>query len=275
MMQKWAEEYKKVNDQVQFDISAGGAGKGMADALGGMVDIGMVSREIYAAEIENGAFWVSVTKDAVVPVVNEDNPCLEELLATGATRQTFADIWATGEVTDWSELTSAGQGEHSLNVYTRSDACGAAQTWAQYLGDYNQEDLLGTAVYGDPGLAEAVKKDSLGIGFNNLNYAYDMETGEPIAGLRVIPIDVNENGQVDADEDFYSNKAGLTQAIAEAKYPSPPARDLHLVAKGQFTGITKDFVEWVLTEGQQYVGEVGYIALGSEKISQQLEKLGD
>ena len=164
---------------------------------------------------------------------------------------------------------------YALNVYTRSDACGAAQTWAKYLGNYYQEDLQGTAVYGDPGLAEAVKQDPQGIGFNNLNYAYDMETGKVVSGLRVVPIDINENGQIDPDEDFYATKAELMQAIATGHYPSPPARDLNLVTKEKFTGLTKEFVRWILTDGQQYVDEVGYIALSQEKINEELAKLGD
>jgi phosphate transport system substrate-binding protein len=76
----------------------------MADALSGMVDIGMVSRAIYPAEIGKGAFWVSVTKDAVVPVVNANNPVLEQLLASGVKRQTFADIWIAGNITDWRDV---------------------------------------------------------------------------------------------------------------------------------------------------------------------------
>jgi phosphate transport system substrate-binding protein len=103
MMVKWADEFQKVYPGVNFDISAGGAGKGMTDALSGMVDLGMVSREIYPAEIEQGAFWVSVTKDAVVATVNENNPVLEDLLLNGMRRQTFTDIWITGNVTDWED----------------------------------------------------------------------------------------------------------------------------------------------------------------------------
>jgi ABC-type phosphate transport system substrate-binding protein len=166
-------------------------------------------------------------------------------------------------------------GEFAIHVYTRSDASGAADEWAAYLGNYHQEDLKGTGVYGDPGLAEAVKKDPLGIGYNNLNYAYDMDTGQPIAGLRVVPIDLNEDGQIDASEDFYATKGELMQAIATGQYPSPPARDLYFVTKDMFTGIAKEFVRWVLTEGQQYVVEVGYVALSSEKVTEQLNKLGD
>src|SRR5512137_855872 len=53
---KWAEEFRKINPGVRIDISAGGAGKGIADALSGMVEIGMVSREIYQEELKKGAF---------------------------------------------------------------------------------------------------------------------------------------------------------------------------------------------------------------------------
>lgn len=167
------------------------------------------------------------------------------------------------------------EGKYTLNVYTRSDACGAGEIWAKYLGNYAQEDLKGTGVYGDPGLAEAVKKDQLGIGYNNLNYVYDMATGEQISGLRIIPIDLNENGRIDADEDFYGNKTVLTAAIATGQYPSPPARDENLVAKDEFTGIAREFVRWVLTDGQKYCSEVGYVALPEEKVENELTKLGN
>ena len=53
MMTRWAEEFHKVHPGVEFDISAGGAGKGMADALAGAVDIGMVSRSVTKDEENN------------------------------------------------------------------------------------------------------------------------------------------------------------------------------------------------------------------------------
>jgi phosphate transport system substrate-binding protein len=64
---RWGEEFQKLHPNVQFDISAGGAGKGMADALANAVDIGMVSREVYPEEVEKGAFWVSATKAKRTP----------------------------------------------------------------------------------------------------------------------------------------------------------------------------------------------------------------
>jgi phosphate transport system substrate-binding protein len=272
MVVKWAEQFQKIHPKVRIDIAAGGAGKGMADCLAKVVDIGMVSRDIYPAEIEKGAWWVSVTKDAVVPTVNERNPVLSELLSKGVKRETFIDIWITGRTKSWDEVI-CGESEHLIHVYSRSDACGAAETWAKFLGK-KQEDLLGVGVYGDPGLAEAVSKDTLGIGFNNINYAYDAKTKRQVKGIRVLPIDFNGNGLIDKEEDFYNSRDEIVEAIAAGKYSSPPARDLHFVSQGKpERKVVKEFVKWVLTDGQKYVPEAGYINLAEEKIQEELKKL--
>jgi len=273
MMVKWAEEFQRIHPRVRIDLSAGGAGKGMADVLGGLVDIGMVSREIYPEEIEQGALGVSVCRDAVVPTVNKGNPVLNDLLSKGIERQTFMDVWVSGNVTTWGEVVGRPEVIAKIHVYTRSDACGAAETWANYLG-VRQEGLLGVGVYGDPGLAEAVKNDPFGIGFNNLNYAYDNSTEKPIEGLMVPPIDLNANGQVDENENFYNTKAKFVEAVATGAYPSPPARDEYVVVKGEFKGLAKEFVKWILTEGQQYVSQTGYVRLPAEKLAEELKKLG-
>jgi len=272
MTVKWAEEFQKIYPKVKIDIAAGGAGKGVADALAGIVDIGMVSRDIYPAEVEKGAWWVSVTKDAVVPTVNESNPALKELLVRGVKREFFLGIWIEDKIKNWGEVIGREM-PHLIHVYTRSDACGAAETWAQYLGK-KQEDLLGVGVYGDPGLVEAVKKDTLGIGFNNINYVYDAKTKKPVGGIKVLPIDLNGNGQIDKDENFYNDRDEVTKAIATGLYPSPPARNLHFVSQGKpKKEVVTEFIKWVLTDGQKYVPESGYINLSEEKLREELNKL--
>src|SRR5512139_3003793 len=218
MMVRWGEEYQKLHPGVQFDISAGGAGKGMTDALGGQVDIGMVSREIKPEEEQKGAYWVSVVKDAVFPAVNEKNPVLNDLLCKGVTRDQFVDIFITGKIKTWGELVGRPEIKDEIHVYTRSDSCGAADAWAKYLGKA-QEDLKGIGVYGDPGLADAVAKDPLGIGYNNLGYAFDAASGKPVGGLTILPLDANGDGQANADE-VMDTKAKAMEAVATNKYPS-------------------------------------------------------
>lgn len=270
MMTRWAEEFKKLNPGVEFDISAGGAGKGMADTLSGAVDIGMVSRDITKEEEEKGAYWVAVTKDAVFPVVNAKNPVLQDLLNQGLTRQVFAGIYISGTITTWGQVVGKPEITDEIHVYTRSDAAGAPEVWAKYLGK-KQENLLGVGVFGDPGLMDAVVKDPLGIGYNNLGYAYDSASGNPIAGSTIVPIDINQNGKAEPEE-VLETKSEAIQAVATGKYPSPPARALNLVTKGKPSGVVQAFIVWALTDGQKFIDEAGYIQLTAEQIEASLQK---
>ncbi len=268
----WAEEYQKINPGVVIDISAGGTGKGMADIRCGAVDLAMVSREISKAEIARGAWWISVAKDAVVPMMSDANPLGEEILKRGITRKEFAMIWMRGTLTSWDVLAKSEK-KYPLHAYTRSDACGASETWAKYVGG-TQEDLKGNVVYGDPGLADALRKDSLGIGYINVYFAYDAKTKKPIRGLIPVPLDLNGSGNIEPDENFYNDRDALVKAIADNKYPSPPARTLLVAARAMpQKQQVLDFLLWILGDGQRYVSESGYITLPGESLKKQAELL--
>lgn len=269
---KWAEEFRKLHPGVKFDISAGGAGKGMTDALAKMVDIGLVSREVNPDEVKKGAFAIAVTKDAVVATVSARNPNIKEILSNGIDRDEAVNIFVTGKIKTWGQALGI-KSAVPIRVYTRSDACGAGETWAKYLGK-KQEDLLGVGVFGDPGLAQAVTKDPQGIAYNNIGYAYDAKTKLPNAGVKVVPLDVNGNGKIDQEENFYDTMDAIVNAIATGKYPSPPARDLYFVTSGK--PVKKElveFIKWSLTEGQKYVLESGYINISKEKLAAGLDKI--
>jgi phosphate transport system substrate-binding protein len=268
---KWADEFRKLHPKVKFNISAGGAGKGITDALSGLVDIGLASRDISPEEVKKGAYTIYVTKDAVIPTFNTGNPNAAALLAKGVKRDQFLNIFVTGNIKDWKQV--AGKVSVPIHIYTRSDAAGAAETWAKYFNK-KQEDLLGVAVYGDPGLAQAVKKDVTAIGFNNIAYLYDLKTRKQVAGVHALPIDVNGNGKIDANENFYSTVDELTDAIATGKYPSPPARNLGFLFKGKpKKKELVEFVKYALTDGQKFIDENGYIALSKQKLQEELKKV--
>jgi len=270
---RWAEEYRKIHPEVRIDISAGGAGKGIADVLGGLVEIGMVSREINPEELNKGALPVAVAKDAVVAVVNEKNPVLPDLLARGLSVEAGINIWITGNYKTWGEITGNKSGLQ-VNVYTRSDACGAAEIWASLFGK-KQEDLLGIGVYGDPGLAQAVMHDPAGIGFNNIGYVYDSYTRTPIPGIKIVPLDLDKTGRIEESERFYDSMEDIINAIGSGIYPSPPSRELYFVINGRpgNNRVLKDFVEWVLTAGQKFVTAAGYVPLPPETIAMGLKHL--
>lgn len=278
MMEKWKLEYRKINPSINIDINSNGAGQGMADAILGIADIGMVSREIDKSEIDQGIFWVSVAKDAVVATINSDNPVIQEILKKGVTKQKFKDIFITRSIVTWGQLVdNENFSSNKIVVYSRSDACGAAETWAKYLGNYKQNDLIqvaDSAVNGDNTLAAIIQGEKYGIGFNNIGYVYTKKLANgtiiPADGIIPVPIDLNNNNIIDENENFYSNRLLIITAINDYRYPSPPARALHLVTLHNFTGIVKDFVNWILTDGQQYVLNAGYVPLPQETISNQL-----
>ncbi|MCX6224832.1 MAG: PstS family phosphate ABC transporter substrate-binding protein [Bacteroidia bacterium] len=271
MTAKWVEEFQKQYPKIRVDVSAGGAGKGMTDALARMVDLGMFSREVSEAEVAKGAWKIAVTKDAVLCTIHSDNPALAQLKSRGMKKADFQRIFLSDTTHNWNEIYPEVSAD--MHVFTRSDACGAAEIWGKYLGK-NQESLKGIGVFGDPGMADAVKKDRLGIGFNNVGYAYDAATRNKLAGLEIVPIDINEDGRITPDENIYETLDQVMAGIADGRYPSPPARPLYFVANGKPE--KKEvilFLKWILTEGQKFVGEAGYVQLAPEMIQDQQSKL--
>ncbi|MBU4270198.1 substrate-binding domain-containing protein, partial [Candidatus Dependentiae bacterium] len=213
-----------------------------------------------------------VVKDAVVPTMNAKNPHAALLLQRGVTGRECEKIWIKKEIVQWDQLLKTGDSS-PIRVYTRSDACGAAETWARYMHG-SQEDLQGVGVFGDPGLAEAVRNDTLGIGYNNINFAYDAKTKKPVAGLIILPLDLNANGRIDTKESFYETRDCIMKAIADSIYPSPPARDLHLVSKGKpAKKAVVTFLRWIMNEGRKYVPEAGYIDFSVDKLRKEKRKL--
>jgi phosphate transport system substrate-binding protein len=161
-------------------------------------------------------------------------------------------------------------------VFTRQDSCGAAEMWAKYLGPYLQDNLTAAADAAqieDAGVRTAIQGNKNSIGYNNINTVYDIQTKLPYPGILPIPLDLNENGMIDQNESFYNNSADIVNAIRNHIYPWPPARNLHLVTKGNFSGMVKDFVQWILTDGQQYVEISGYLKLPDATLDLQLQYL--
>jgi phosphate transport system substrate-binding protein len=272
MMTVWAEEYHKLNPNISFDVQGGGAGKGMTDGLRGAADIAMVSRELGPEELDQGAVPGPVTIDAVVGTINANNPYLEQVLATGITPEKAKALWIDKSITTWGQLLGTDATD-PINVYTRSDSAGAAEQWAKFGGGKAQEDLQGIAVNADPGLAEAVRQDKLGVGYNNIGFAYDPKTGQPNAGLKIIPIDLNGDGKISDDENFYDQRDKLTQAIATETYPFPPARVLYLVTKGEPGPVINTFYRWILTDGQAFVSAAGYVHLPEARLKEAQDSL--
>ena len=274
MMTVWADEFHKLHPDVEFDVQGGGAGKGMTDTIAGAVDIGMISRKIKPEEESQGVFWVAVTKDAVFPVISAQNPVAADIIAKGISADTFKKIFVTGEIKTWGEVVGKPEIKDQIHVYTRSDSAGAADTWAQFCGGKVQADIKKDAigVNGEPALVDTVIKDPLGIGFSNLNSVFDMSSGASVTGAVVPPVDANKNGKADPEE-YFKEKKDAVSAVSSGKYPSPPSRFENLATKGKPKGLVLAFIQWILTDGQQYLDQAGYVPLTPDQQAESLAKL--
>ncbi len=277
MMVVWAQQYHSLHPDINIDVSSGGAGKGMADALAGSVNLGMVSRDVTTAEANQGIVAVAVVEDAVLATINTENPVLNTILEKGLTKQQLREIFINYSISTWGQLVGDANNTDPIKVYSRSDPCGAAEAWVKYLGDYTQDDIPTieqiTKVKGDDSMSKSIAGDPLGIGYSNVNYIYSNSTKAPKEGITVVPLDLNENRTIDPDESFYESRDDVVNAELNNTFPSPPSRLVYLVTLNNFTGATKDFVQWILTDGQQYTFANGYGAVPIDILDDQLQIL--
>ena len=69
----------------------------MTDAINGMSDIGMASRELKQEELDAGLVNTVIATDGIAIIVNNESPI------TDLTTEQVRDIYL-GNITDWSEL---------------------------------------------------------------------------------------------------------------------------------------------------------------------------
>ncbi|MBD1421325.1 PstS family phosphate ABC transporter substrate-binding protein [Sphingobacterium chuzhouense] len=269
----WSEDFKKEHPHVRFNISAGGAGKGISDVLSNMVDIGLVSRDLHKQELTKGAYPIHVAKDAVVGSFNSNHPNYTLIKERGLTQEELEGIFVQKKYKLWSDIDKRFVNK-PIEVYVRSDAAGAAETWAKFLG-VHQEGLKGVGIFGDPGLVQAIKDKPLSIGFSNINFVYDLKTKQTVENIGILPLDLNGNGHIEEEENFYDHIDSLTNAVATNRYPSPPSRDLTFVIHSdKKTKLLTAFIQFVLEKEQQgYLLENGYVPLNDEIKNIELNKL--
>lgn len=96
VMEKLKEAYQAVNSDVEVEIQTSDSTTGMQNAIDGVCDIGMASRELKDSEKEAGLTPTVIAMDGIAVVVNNDNPTDE--LSSNQVKSIF-----TGDVLTWDE----------------------------------------------------------------------------------------------------------------------------------------------------------------------------
>ena len=245
LVEKWAEEFKKENPDVEIIVKFG-----IQNA-----DISMTGTPVDKENPDKGKYTV-VSNFAVVPIINEHNPAWAALQKRGLSETDFQKIYFRGDQQQNSFATNSGVAV-PIRVYTRG-ACASA-TFSRHFGkQINDLTNLDTKIADDQVLLQNVLNDSLGVAYNNLGFVYDLQTRKQKPGIKVVPVDLNGNGKIDGDESFYDNLDQLIKKLETAHIDLPPVGKQVFIYKEDRPEV-KAFVNWVQTKGQQYNHSLGFL----------------
>ena len=97
VMEKLKEAYSDLNPNAEIEIQQSDSTTGVTNALSGVCDIGMASRELKDSEKEKGASATVIALDGIAVIVNNENPL------NNITSEQVKQIY-TGETTGWDDI---------------------------------------------------------------------------------------------------------------------------------------------------------------------------
>lgn len=240
----WAEAYMGLYPHVRISVTGGGSGTGIAAMINGTVDIANASRkmkpeEVAAAEA-NGISPVEfvVARDAIAVVINPSNP-VDRL-----TLQQISDIY-TRKITNWHQV---GGEDRPIVLLSRESNSG---TYVYFLENVvrmgnKDSDLLFSPdtllMPSSEGISAEVRQNPNAIGYDGLGYVTPDQKVVAVAR--------------DASGPFVLPSVAT---VNDGSYPV--SRPLYMYTAGEPTAAMKAYLDWVLSDGQALVSELGFVPL--------------
>ncbi len=263
LLQKWIDDYYKVNPQVQIIIES----RGTTDPA--QYDI---LAEVYEQdeEIKKNREYLYVARYAILPVANSKSAFARIYREKGINQDLINQLF-------FHDIYADKKKEQDINtpytIYTRLQKAGAPIVFTKYFG-YEQKDIRGKAIAGsDEHLLKAILRDSTGVSYLPLTLVYDHASRKPVPGLTVLPVDLNGNGRVSIDEKFYDDLTRVIQRVEESDpkdINTLPTGYVHLsVNKLNASVEALEFLKWIMANGQDDLHDFGYLKPGSNSSENQ------
>jgi phosphate transport system substrate-binding protein len=257
LVEKWADEYNKT----QSDVVIAWAGR---DIPSDSVPLKILAYYLTEKDLQAHQASIMITRYLQLPIANSKRPNLEQLQAKGFTESDFRKVYFS------TEPGLVASGPAPLIVYKREKPACAAVAFAGHYGS-NPNTAPGIGINGDDrDLSKAVKRDPNGISYNNLGFIYDLATRKVADSLAVIPLDLNENGKIEADEAIYGTLDEVIEFAEKMNHPKLPIEGVNVVYnKNAKNAQEAKFLQWILTAGQQYSHGYGFVKLTAEGLEAQ------
>ena len=305
LIDTWRVEYQTVKPEVNVNYQSIGSGGGVKQFIEKTVDFGATDAPLTAEEIQqaSGAVHIPETIGSVVPAYNLP---VDGLKLTGPM---LADIFL-GKITKWNDpkIQSINSGlslpAEDIVVVHRSDGSGTTFVWTDYLSNVSsawEQQIgkgksvqwpIGVGAPGNEGVANSINTTPNAIGYVELTYA--LTTGMKHASVQ------NQAGN------FIQGSLDSTRAAVAAAAPSLPAgdqswtnvtmvnapgADSYPIASFSYLLLYKelttnpglnnqnkaqnlvDFINWAITDGQQFTSELGYVPLPDQVVQLNQETL--
>ena len=174
LMEKIAEKYEEENSDVSIEINQTGSSAGIKDAMDGISDIGLSSRDLKDEEAVKVKSTV-LAYDGVAVITNTSNPVKE------LTIEQIRDIF-TGKVTNWSQI---GGSNGPIVVVSRETGSGTRTAFEEGVG-YSEEELVKTATIskGNGDVKTTVSTNENAIGFVSFEYLDDAISAINVNGIK-------------------------------------------------------------------------------------------
>ena len=299
---KWFDEYQKKNSQVQINYQSIGSGAGIKQVTEGTVDFGasdgpMNDEQLKAFQDKHGfgILHFPTVLGAAVPTYNIPGVTA----ALNFTPEALAGIFL-GKITKWNDpaIVGANKGVNlpaaDIVVVHRSDGSGTTYIWTDYLSKISDEwkDKVGKGASvnwpvglggkGSEGVTGQIKNAPNSIGYVELIYA--ASNNIPYGSVK------NSSGNfVKADlasvsaaaaaaaktmpDDF---RVSITNPEGKTAYPIASFTWLLIPEKFSDTAkrdAIKNFLNWMLADGQNYAEPLSYAKLPKEVIAKEKKAL--
>ncbi len=231
--QKAAEVFMDKNPQAQISVRGGGSGVGIASLIDGSCDIADSSRSIKENELNKA---VANGRNPKAHVVAMDGICVivhPSNNIKALTKKQTKDIY-TGRISNWMQV---GGKDSKIVVVSRDTSSGTFEAFSELVlnKDKVRPDALMQA--SNQAIASIVGKTPGAIGYIGLGYL--------TSSVKAVEVD---------------GVAASKETVLSNKYPI--ARPLFMYTNGAPKGLTKEFIDFIVSsEGQKLVEEDGFVGL--------------
>jgi len=263
LIEKWIAEYAKVNPNVTIKLTA----KTNSDQA---VDLNIIAHQPVQNELQPNQEIIYTGRYALLPVTNNNNPILAATAKKGLNNKELDKLFF--EVVDYESDEPAQKSKYKANIYSRDNQACASAALADYYG-HKTSEIRGKKVFGDDiYLLSSVKKDTLGLTYNNLGYLYDISSRNLKDGLAILPLDLRkeakpiQNGNLDQ----------VIDVLESVKVETIPVEKIGIIYSQQNkTKEVSEFLKWILADGQKFNHDKGFLNLDKQTLAEQESHLSE